>query len=71
VVAAGIHQLQIVYHHEIEAVLAVQTAALGAQLDRGKGWRIIQKDAKPAQFVSSFDKQGPLTLIKLAAPQFV
>jgi len=69
--APGVHQLQVVDDDQVEAVLAVEAAALGAELHGADGGRIVQEDAQVAHVARRFHEARPLRIADLAQAQIL
>ena len=63
------HQLQIVDDDHVEAVLGLQPAALGANLERRDDGAIVDKDLRLGQHAGRLDQLGPFVVPDLADAQ--
>ena len=67
VVAA--HQLQIVHDDQVQAVLGLQAARLGAQLQRRHGGRVVDEEHRARQLAGCRHQHVPLVVLDLAQAQ--
>ena len=63
------HQLEIVYDDEINAVLSVKTAGLGAHLQGREGGRIVNVERHVRKDARGLDEERPFVILDLTQAQ--